>query len=328
MGRFAEQEAGSAHEQEIGSDQHSYPTTADSDQAGYRTTVDSDQPGYRTSQESRQPQKASRERSTIAFPYDDLESAEDVVRALHGGYGGKATRDQIAAELGVSPTSGSFRMKLSTARRFGFVDAGRQAIELTPLGKKLVDDAMAAEARVEGFLNVPLYNALYERFRGHKLPENRGLEEVIRELGVVTKQASVARQAFQRSAQQAGFFNKGGDRLVRPPTDRAGGERESEEDVGGGSEPGSGPTESNKEEPGMQADPLLASLFKRLPPPDKGFNKRERDDFVTALEAIFRIVYGPTENKGHDTGGEASRERQEAAQHPTDRSRQDGIGSP
>lgn len=266
------------------------------------------------------PKKRERERSTIAFPYDDLESAESVVKALHSGYGGRANREQIAAELGVSANSGSFRTKLSTARLFGYVEAGRQSVELTQLGRRLLDEQTRAEARVEGFLNVPLYEALYERFKGVTLPQSKGLEEVIRGLGVASKQVPVARQAFQRSAQQAGFFDKGEDRLVLPHTGKVGKEDQADHSLGRREEP--------EEEPGMQADPLLASLFRRLPPPEKGFSQQERENFMTALQAIFTIVYGSTSEEGGDERG--APEQQGSSKHPIgpDRSAQglDGGG--
>jgi hypothetical protein len=41
------------------------------------------------------------------------------------------------------------------------------------------------------------------------------------ELGVSGKQTPRARQALQRSAEQAGFFRHGRDRLVHPPTNVA-----------------------------------------------------------------------------------------------------------
>lgn len=44
--------------------------------------------------------------------------------------------------------------------------------------------------------------------------------------------------------------------------------------------------------PEPQADPLLAALFRHLPPKDQGLSKAGRDDFVAALEAAFPLVYG------------------------------------
>jgi hypothetical protein len=227
----------------------------------------------------------SRERSIVRFCYEDLGSAQSVVKALHSQYGGRATYDQIAAELHSSPKSGAFRNKVSAARMFGFVTVDRQGvISPTPLGANLLDERTASDAKAEGFLNVPLYAQLYERFRNSTVPEDKGLENVIREMGVATKQVVTARQVFQRSAQQAGYFRHGRNRLVKPPQGIVTESGYAEERTDDRQEEG---------QPGMQADPLLTSLFQKLPPAAKGFSKNERENFVTALEAIFTIVYGP-----------------------------------
>jgi hypothetical protein len=233
---------------------------------------------------------ASRERSIVKFSYEDLSSAQTVVKALHSQYGGRATYDQIAAELQSSPISGAFRNKVSAARLFGFVTVERQGfISPTALGASLLDERTASDARAQGFLNVPLYAQLYERFRNATLPGDKGLENVIRDMGVASKQVVTARQVFQRSALQAGYFRHGRDRLVRPPqgivTESGYAEERTDE------------RQEEGQQPGMQADPLLASLFQKLPNKDRGFSKDERDNFVIALKAIFTLVYGPEEDK-------------------------------
>jgi hypothetical protein len=258
-------------------------------------------------QGSSQP-RMSRERSTIRFPYDDLSAAEEIVRAVHERYGGQANYDQIAAELGVSSTSGAFRNKVSAARMFGFVTVDRQgAVTPTPLGTRLLDERTARDARAHSFLNVPLYAQLHERYRGATLPNDKGLEEAIRELGVAAKQVTTARQAFQRSAQRAGYFHQGRNRLVKPPPSGMVGETGYPDER----------TDERREEgqPGMQADPLLASLFQKLPSKDEGFSKSQRDNFVTALKAIFTLVYGPEDEERKDgrTGSQPTGAGRESA---------------
>jgi len=155
-------------------------------------------------------------RSTIAFPYTGLKDAERIARALHDSWGGGASPDQLAAGLKASPRSGSFRVKLATARTFRVISISRGNIALTDLGRKLIDPQTRAGARVEAFLTVPLFAALVNEYKGTMLPPDSGLEQKIHDLGVSAKQAARARQAFQRSAELAGFFKMGKDRLVQP----------------------------------------------------------------------------------------------------------------
>jgi hypothetical protein len=257
--------------------------------------------------------KIIRERSAVRFCYEDLSAAEAVVKVVHERYGGQAAFDQIADELGSTPKSGALRNKVSAARMLGFVTVDRQGIVTpTPLGTRLLDDRTAADARAEGFLNVPLYARLYDRFRHATLPGDKGLENAIREEGVAAKQVVTARQVFQRSARQAGYFRQASNRLVKPPSGLglASGQEHPSPDVVGGSGYAVERTDGRREEGqlGMEADPLLVSLFRNLPAKGKGYTKRERKDFVTALEAIFNVVYGPEDDdtnvKPEGTGAE------------------------
>jgi hypothetical protein len=63
---------------------------------------------------------------------------------------------------------------------------------------------------------VALYARIFDNYNGFALPGPAALEKFMREVGVSGKQTGKARQAFMRSARQAGFFAHGEDRLVRP----------------------------------------------------------------------------------------------------------------
>lgn len=193
------------------------------------------------------------QRSTIAFPYLDLDTAVEVARAVYtrGGLSGCET-DELAAEMN-QVVSGAFRLKTGTARTFDLIEkAGAGGgVKLTELGQQIVAEETEKAARAEAFLRVPLYAAIFEQYKGHLLPPRRALEREMEKLGVSTKQSDKARQAFERSARQAGFFERGEDRLVRPrvdlPTKRVEEQSEKPDDqqdrnsggggTGGGNEP-------------------------------------------------------------------------------------------
>src|SRR5438128_1737752 len=90
--------------------------------------------------------KQTRERSTIGFPYDNLEAALEIARIAHelGGVSGET--DQIAARMGQSPTSGAFRVKVSAARMFGLAGGSGQGVIVTQLGDQALDPRTAREA--------------------------------------------------------------------------------------------------------------------------------------------------------------------------------------
>lgn len=163
-------------------------------------------------------QPATRDRSTIEFPYQSLDEAVLVAKAVHLIGGQSCQIDQLAAQLKQTATGGAFRMRVLTAKGFGLVSSerGTVIINLTPMGSRICDPKQEAMARAEAFLEVPLYKAIYDKFRGTTLPPPGGLETVMATLGVTQKQKGKARQIFQKSANEAGFFKHGIDRLVMP----------------------------------------------------------------------------------------------------------------
>ena len=64
-------------------------------------------------------------RSTIKFPYGDLDDAVAVARAIWDKAGEECSRSQLAAYLDQTPTSGAYRLKLATASNFGLVKSSQ-----------------------------------------------------------------------------------------------------------------------------------------------------------------------------------------------------------
>jgi hypothetical protein len=243
--------------------------------------------------------KRAYERSTIEFPYNDLDDAIDVVRAIHTNAGSGCTLDQLAAYLKQSMTSGAFRGRVSNAGTFRLTDNASGEVRLSELGRQSVDPGQEAAARADAFLSVPLYQAVYEKYKGYTLPPASALEREMMALGVAQKQTDKARQAFMRSARQAGFFQHGEDRLVRPAV---------------GSGPGTKPIEHNKaqQQPNQNQirtgggsggdvtlDPLLVALLKKIPPVEEGWPAAKRvrwfRTFAMNVSQIYDLEDDPIE---------------------------------
>jgi hypothetical protein len=230
-----------------------------------------------------------RERSTIQFPYNDLDDAVKIAKAIHENAGISCTIDQLAAYLKNSLTSGAFRLRVSTAAMFGLTENERGEVKLTPLGRRIADASQEAAARVEAFMNVPLYARIHENYKGFTLPGPAALEKFMRDVGVVAKQTDKARQVFMRSARQAGFFVHGEDRLVRPagpgtkpidpPKNDPKGENKNR-DKGNGSGDGGGPD-----------DPLIQALIQKLPTTGP-WTTDERINWLKMLVLGFQVAYG------------------------------------
>jgi hypothetical protein len=233
------------------------------------------------------------QRSTIEFPYNDLDNAIEVAKAISENAGSECSPDQLAGYLKVS-LSGPIRTRFSNAAMFGLVENERGTIKLTDLGRRIVDAKTEAGARADAFLKVPLFGAVFEKYKGFALPGSKGLEGEIEKLGVSSKQKDKARQTFMRSARQGGFFAHGEDRLVRPagpgtkplgtPLAGTGGGKKDEHANGGGGSGGGGST-------GGPSDPLIQALIQKLP--EKGpWPKADRDNWMKMLEMAFNIAYG------------------------------------
>ena len=251
----------------------------------------------------KKPVKRSKSASAVAFPYVDLENVTAVARSIINN-GSQLSRDQLAGALGQSPASGAFILKVSSARQFGIVDLRDGKFQLTDLGFSIVDKTETREkqARVQAFLNVPLYRRIYEDFKGKQLPDRpHGLDNTLINFGVAPKLKSNARLAFEKSARYAGFFNVDPDRLIEPII--AGGISSLSAEgltVGGGPTGGGGGIST----PRLGAlDPLIQGLLARLPPTGEAWSAEKRKKWLQTFEANLEMIY-PTkpEPPGPDFG--------------------------
>lgn len=223
-------------------------------------------------------------RSTIKFTYLDQDDAVAVAKGVHAAGGTSCQRDQLAAQLGQAATGGSFNLRLITAKLFGFITYDRGTVTLTPLGARVVDEEKEKVARVESFLNIPLYKAVYDQFKGTMLPPNNGLESAMENLGVAPKQKDKARQVFQRSATQAGFFAYGNNRLVMPI-------------IKGSTAPAVTPAEEEikpdkkREKDEDERHPLIEGLIKTLPKAETEWTVEARKKWLQAASNIFDLIY-------------------------------------
>lgn len=231
---------------------------------------------------------ADRERSTIVFPYNDLDNATRIAVGVHTVGGTSCEWEQLAAQLNVAAKGGGFRLMAIAAKVFGLVTYGQGKVSLTPLGQRIVDSEQAAAAKVDAFLNVPLYVKIYEKYKGSTLPPDSALENEMANLGVAKNQTAKARQTFQRSARQAGFFAHGPSRLVKPatgptrdtPKPQDGDEDKARKNGGAG---GAGGDDT--------LHPFIAGLLKTLPPAETEWKAEGRRKWLQTAANVFALIY-------------------------------------
>ena len=199
--------------------------------------------------------------STIEFPYSDLDSAVELVRMIQTKAGMSCETEQLAGWMDQSVSGGTFRSRTAAAKMFGLTsNPAPGQIGISPLGMEIIDSAKERAARATAFLNVPLYAAMYEQYKGYALPPPPAIQRQMITLGVSEKQAERARQVFAKSAAQANFVDASSGRFIKPS-------------VGVTEPPAPLPPDPNKGGNGgnggpvdLDLDPLLIELLKKIPP--------------------------------------------------------------
>lgn len=236
------------------------------------------------------PEQPTRQRSTIGFPYMPMHDAEALAGAIHSNAGhGDCSIHQMAAWTSQSPKSSTFRVQIAAARMFGLIESdGTEAYRLTILGRRLLDPATARSARAEAFLNVPLFSAVFEKYKDGALPPAAALEREIALLGVAEKQKSKARHVFEKSATSAAFFEHGKTKLVMPAVAKAAEEPPPPGRINGGG--GGGDGES------IDLDPLLMALLRKIPPVYEDWPAEKRVRWFKTFAMNVSQVYDEDEN--------------------------------
>ncbi len=241
--------------------------------------------------------KRPREKSGISFPYMDLKSALEFAQAVYARNGSSECRfEEVAGQMGLSPTSSGFRVRVATARLFGLTQKARGSnlVCLTDLGLRAVDASTERKAKADAFLAIPLFKKVYEEYLGMTLPPPDALRRQMESFGVPSGQTDRARQVLLRSAETAGFFENGRDKLMMPghlggesdgsaPTDsHVQQNRQKRSESGNGA---SGPSDDD------EIDPVITALLAHLPPRKTMWPKSEQDAWIELLRGSLRFIY-------------------------------------
>jgi hypothetical protein len=240
-----------------------------------------------------------RGRSTIEFAYFDLDSGREIAQAIRDVGATSCEPASLATKLNMAPDGGGFRMRLLGAKVYGLIAYGRGsggAVELTELGRQIVDPQTQRKARLDAFMSVPLNKALFERLKGQVMPPPSAMERLIESMGVAPKQKDKARQVFMRSAKQAGLFELSSERLTLPPIangtptdENAEGQKQKQQDSS---------RQRGDHEGGDGKHPFIRGLIDTLPEPDSAWSKAARAKWLTTAANIFDLIYEDPDPNG------------------------------
>lgn len=243
-------------------------------------------------------EERKRFRSEIVFPYADLQSAVELAQTINDRAGSSADNEELAVWMGQTASGGTFRTRIGAAKMFGLIETGQGRATLTQLGRDVLEKSDKSHAsRIGAFLNVELFQAMYNQFKGGLLPPPPAIERQVVELGVSPKQKERARQTFMKSATYAGFIDPSSGRFIKPGIRE---EAPKNEKVDEGKERKRG---SDGNEPPI--DPIIAGLLARLPKSGDVWPVTERKLWLQLLEGSFQLIYKDAAEKLSPPPGDA-----------------------
>jgi hypothetical protein len=239
------------------------------------------------------------------FPASDFDDSLQIPKLIMERGGGVADLDQLAAWLGYTTSaSGTFASRLASARYFGLIGPAKGGkVYITERARQIVAPVMpedAIKAKMEAFLNVPLFKRVFERVRGATLPQDIGLRNLFsHEFQVPSAKTALAVRLFKDSARQTGFYDAAPDRLIRPsfvaspavaPAAPAGPVPAQDRDgdpqpppvrrfAGGG---GDGPS---------SVHPAIVGLIRELGEKGPTWNEVGQKGFLDALTGLVKFIY-------------------------------------
>ena len=238
--------------------------------------------------------------SKTRFPYYSLEESEKVPRLLHDRAGGACELSQLAGLLGATEKSGAFLSRIGAARMFGLVDKSDDGrYRVTKRGMAIVapvNSQQQRQARVDAFFAVELFEKVYHQFKGSRLPEKAGLQNLAKhDYGIVEKRVATAVRVLLASADHAGFFAAGGrERLVTPVAlneEVQDGSAEADGDDRESRENGANGDGANGGIDTLPIDPAILGLLRRLPPVGTPLAADDHKKLFAAFRSVVVFLY-------------------------------------
>ena len=168
------------------------------------------------------PQPNRRTRINRPYPTHTLESVLSIARTIHEVNAGlPMDRLLLAAALGTTPSSSSFRMRLSSSEKYSLTDGAYNddRISLAPLGQSAVSPSSAEELQqaLGRAAKAPeIFRRFYSLLAGKRLPEDVYAENVLtRDLQVRPELAGECLAIIKANGIYAGILkDSAGETLV------------------------------------------------------------------------------------------------------------------
>ena len=242
-------------------------------------------------------------RSSIGYTYFNLNDSLELPKVVHEKGGGTCTPEQLVRLLGyTSVTSGTYQVRFSSARQFGFLRLENGVISVTERAYKILSPVMPEDsliAKAEAFLSVELFKVVYDLYNGRPLPPEAGLRNLLlQQYGFSEDRAGPAVRVLMESAEQAGFFSVAGrTKLIFPPIpknaqpepEQAKVQEIAAEEQRATERPKAPAVASVDTAPGVHS--AIIGLLRDLPAPGTVWPTKQKKRFVKAFQATLDFVY-------------------------------------
>src|SRR5712692_383661 len=146
------------------------------------------------------------------IPKHALEEALRVAERLESANGGQPLPPiETASALAMSPGSSDFRVILSSSIKYGLTSGSfnSERVSLEEKGRNIVkatSDEAKRKALVEAALTPSTFRAIYQHFKGKKLPEPTFFENtIVREFDVPREHSKKCIEIFTKNAEYVGL---------------------------------------------------------------------------------------------------------------------------
>jgi predicted nucleotide-binding protein len=154
-------------------------------------------------------------RSVSDFPKYSLRDAIQIADAVEAKNGGQPIPpNDLAIAIDKSPGSSVFRVLLSASIKYGLTSGSfnQPRVKLEPLGTRLVAPESHEDKRlaaIEAVLKPPTFHAIFNYFKGKKLPETQFFQNtVVREFGTPRDHAEQCVKIFLDNVEYAGLVRE------------------------------------------------------------------------------------------------------------------------
>lgn len=145
-------------------------------------------------------------------PKHAMEDALRVARAISDNYGKQPTAPvDVAAAMGMAPTSGPFRSLAGASLAYGFTEGGPNASEIamTSLGRRAVaptEEGDDFRARREAIMRPRVMREFLDKYNGSRLPKPEIASNVLEQMGVDGPATDETFALIVKSADDVGFL--------------------------------------------------------------------------------------------------------------------------